>query len=129
MGGTTIVVINNKGGDHDGHKRSCCKTAMKPVGQYNPDTEMEPHMVPVPEGLDPAQMEAGMVYEVPAQVTVVDGQLMLVGLAGGMYAPGSIIPSEMETEMEDEMEDDDEMGDAAAVGFLSSIAKRVKRKK
>lgn len=89
---------------------------------------MEPHMVPVPEGLDPAQMEAGTVYEVPAQVTVVDGELMLVGLAGGMYAPGSIIPAEMESEMEDEMEDA-EMGDAAAVGFLSSIAKRVKRKK
>lgn len=101
---------------------------MKPLGKLNPDAQDEPHLMDAPEAMQIDSMEPGMVYQVPALVANVDGQLAVLGFAGSMYAQDAMVESEMEDEGEDgggEYEDE-EMGTAAAdMGFLESVRKRL----
>lgn len=104
---------------------------MKPVAKINPDASEEPHLMDAPEGMDIDSLEPGMVYQVPALVANIDGELAVLGFAGTMYNQDSVVSAdmeggEMEDEMEDEMEGESEDEYAAAdMGFLDSVRKRL----
>lgn len=100
--------------------------SMKPLGKINPDAQDEPHLMDAPESMELDSMEPGMVYQVPALVANVDGQLAVLGFAGSMYAQDAMMESEMEDEGEEDEYEDEEMGSAAAsMGFLESVRKRL----
>lgn len=100
--------------------------SMKPIGKLNPDVQDEPHLMDAPEAMQIDSMEPDMVYQVPALVANVDGQLAVLGFAGSMYAQDAMVESEMEDEGGEEEYEDEEMGTAAAdMGFLESVRKRL----